>query len=36
MKENVVIIGGGVAGLEAAKNLHRLGYQTFLVEKNKK
>lgn len=34
MKHNVVIIGGGVAGLEAAKQIHDLGYQTFLVEKS--
>ncbi len=34
MKENVVIIGGGVAGMEAAKQLLSLGYQPFIVEKS--
>jgi len=34
MKENVVIIGGGVAGMEAAKQLLALGYQPFVVEKS--
>ena len=32
MKENVVIIGGGVAGMEAAKQLLLLGYNPILVE----
>jgi len=34
MKENVVIIGGGVAGMEAAKQLLALGYKPFVVEKS--
>ncbi len=34
MKENVVIIGGGVAGMEAAKQLLNLGYKPFVVEKS--
>lgn len=33
MKENIVIIGGGVAGLEAAGQLIRLGYSPIIVEK---
>lgn len=32
MKENVVIIGGGVAGMEAAKQLLFLGYTPIVVE----
>ena len=32
MKENIVIIGGGVAGMEAAKQLLLLGYAPILVE----
>lgn len=34
MKENIVIIGGGVAGLEAAKQLIGLGYSPIIVEKS--
>lgn len=34
MKENVVIVGGGVAGMEAAANLLQLGYEVSLVEKS--
>ena len=33
MKENIVIIGGGIAGLEAAGQLIRLGYSPIIVEK---
>ena len=33
MKQNIVIIGGGIAGLEAAKRLLRLGYSPIIVEK---
>lgn len=32
MKENIVIIGGGIAGMEAAKQLLLLGYQPIIVE----
>ena len=32
MKENVVIIGGGIAGMAAAKQLQVLGYQPIIVE----
>ncbi len=33
MKQNIVIVGGGIAGLEAAKRLLRLGYRPIIVEK---
>ena len=33
MKENVVIIGGGIAGMEAACQLLKLGYCPIIVEK---
>lgn len=32
MKHNILIIGGGPAGLEAGANLQRLGYNVILVE----
>ena len=32
MKENVVIIGGGIAGLAASRQLKELGYQPIIVE----
>jgi len=34
MKEKVLIIGGGVAGLEAARELMNLGYDAVVIEKN--
>ena len=36
MNNNVLIIGGGPAGLEAASQLQRLGYNTILIEKTDK
>ena len=33
MKENIVIIGAGIAGLEAAASLAQLGYNPILIEK---
>ncbi len=34
MKENILIIGGGIAGLEAASQLLKLGYNPIIVEKS--
>ena len=34
MKEIIVIIGGGIAGLEAASNLLKLGYSPIIIEKS--
>lgn len=34
MKHTVVIIGGGIAGMEAAKQLIKLGYEPVIVEKS--
>ena len=34
MKDNIVIIGGGIAGMEAAHQLLMLGYKPILVEKS--
>lgn len=33
-RKNIIIIGGGAAGIEAAKSLDKLGYTTFLIEKD--
>jgi heterodisulfide reductase subunit A len=35
MKNNILVIGGGPAGLEASANLKRLGYNVILIEKDK-
>ena len=35
INQNALIIGGGVAGMEAARNLSEQGYRTFLVEQKK-
>ncbi len=34
MKENIVIIGGGIAGLESAARLIDLGYKPIIIEKS--
>ena len=34
MKDIIVIIGGGIAGMEAASQLLRLGYTPIIIEKN--
>lgn len=34
MKENILVVGGGVAGLEAARQLKTLGYAPIIVEKS--
>jgi Heterodisulfide reductase, subunit A and related polyferredoxins len=36
MSKNVLVIGGGPAGVSAAKTLGRLGISTILVEKEQK
>ncbi len=36
INQNAVVIGGGVAGMEAAKNLSQQGYFTYLVEREGK
>ncbi|MCD8294202.1 MAG: FAD-dependent oxidoreductase, partial [Clostridia bacterium] len=36
MKENIVIVGGGIAGMEAARQLVRLGYDPIIVERNER
>ena len=35
INQNALVIGGGIAGMEAARNLSGQGYQTYLVERNK-
>ncbi len=34
MVENIVIVGGGIAGMEAARQLLKLGYSPILIEKS--
>lgn len=34
MTDNIVIVGGGIAGLEAARQLLKLGYSPIIVEKH--
>lgn len=34
MKEIIVIIGGGIAGLEAASQLLKLGHTPIIIEKS--
>lgn len=34
MKENILILGGGIAGLEAARQLQTLGYSPIIAEKS--
>ena len=34
VNQNALVIGGGIAGMSAAKNLADQGYNTFLIEKN--
>jgi len=36
VNQSALVIGGGVAGMEAAKSLASQGYQTYLVEKEKR
>ena len=36
MKEIIVIVGGGIAGLEAASQLLKLGYSPIIIEKTEK
>ena len=34
MKENILIIGGGAAGMEAATQLKKLGLTPIIIEKS--
>jgi heterodisulfide reductase subunit A len=36
IKQSALVVGGGVAGMEAARNLSRQGYKTFLVEREER
>jgi len=36
VNQQVLVVGGGIAGLEAAKNLSRQGYVTYVIEKSAK
>lgn len=36
MKENIVIIGGGIAGMEASRQLFALGYNPIIVERGER
>lgn len=36
MKEIILIIGGGIAGLEAAGQLLKLGYLPIIIEKSER
>ena len=35
MNKNVMVIGGGPCGLEASAQLHKMGYNVILIEKEK-
>ena len=34
INQNALVIGGGIAGMEAARNLSEQGYETYLLERN--
>ncbi len=34
MEKGVVVVGGGIAGIQASLDLARTGYKTYLVEKS--
>jgi len=33
MSRNVLVIGGGIAGIQASLDLAEMGFQTFMVER---